>query len=299
MADSKKAKEESKITDTVDPVIASKYSDEISATAKKEIQGLILSIDDFWLKAKMLAVIDEHKELTNLLRKQFSSARISIASDKEGVGLPVQLELLLDFVKAYGIKEIDIPGATEAKEEEIKDSIFFLIHPRHYKAAVCCFEGLWVMSEGLEDKLTKRRIQRIDDKSKSILQKFNHAKEIRLGFNYAREKHYINFMRELIKQTGNLAFSKFKADYEEKNGLAGWEVAGWELINAIELDIQRFPELGDLVKNELVTRLNEAGVETRDISQYVSRCNFPVEAKMQKKYNLIEKLESASSKREK
>ena len=122
---------------------------------------------------------------------------------------------------------------------------------------------------------------------------FNHAKEIKLGFDFAIKKRYTYFMRELIEQTGDLAFSKFKTDYEEKDGLAGWEVAGWELINAIEMDIQLFPEFEEVVKEQLISRLNEAGVSTKDISQYVRRCNFPEEAKMQKKYALIEKLESA------
>ena len=67
--------EDSKIrgfADSIDPVIVNKYGNESSTAAQKEIQGLILSIDDFWLKSKMLAVINETKLLTNLLKKQFS-----------------------------------------------------------------------------------------------------------------------------------------------------------------------------------------------------------------------------------
>lgn len=298
MTDRKKDNEIVGFAETIDPMISRKYRNEISAAAQKEVQSLILSVDEFWQKLKMLAVVDEKMLVTKLLKKQFFTGNISIASDNHGVGIPAQLELLVDFVKAFGINELDIPGATNAREGEIIDSIFYLIHPRHYMAAVCCFEGLSVMTKGIEDKLAARRHQKIGDKAASILQKFNHAKEINLGFTYARDKHYTNFMCELIKHTGKLAFSKFKTDYEEKEGLEGWEVAGWELINAIEIDVQQFPELGDLVKQELVSRLNQAGVETRDISQYISKCNFSTDAKMEKKYSLIEKLETAQSKGE-
>ena len=279
------------------PVAAKKYRDK-ELKIQDEVRVLILSVADFWLKARLLAAVDERKILTRLVKEQFSAGRISIASDDEGVGTPVELEMLVDLVKAYHVKETDVPGANDAKAEEIKDSIFFLVHPRHYRAAVCCFEGMWLMMEAVEENLAPVRVRKIQDKAKSILQKFNHAKEIGLGFDFAKEKRYLNFMSELIKQTGELAFSKFKIDYEEKNGLAGWEVAGWELINAIELDVQQFPEFENLVKDELIARLNKAGVETRDISQYVRRCNFPNESKMEKKYELIAKLESAKTQNE-
>ncbi len=279
------------VFDSIDTALIEKYNLQTSPSVRQATLKLILSIDDFWLKVKMLAVIKEQETIYKLLKQQFIDASLTIVSKEDEIGIPIKLENLVDFVKETNLKESVIPGATVTKEEQIKDSIFFLVHPRHYKAAICCYEGMQLLIENIENKLAVQRVRKINEKSTGILMKFNHTKEIKQGFDYAMRKNYTHFMRNIIKQTGELACSKFKADYETKRGLEGWELAGWELINAIVIDIKQFPDFENIVQDELINRLNEAGVETHEIKQYISKCNFPENTKLKKKYDLIQQLE--------
>lgn len=272
--------------------LAKTFRTTVSPLNQKAVLTLILSIDEFWLKLKMLAAIGENKTILDLLNQKFINADVSIVSKEDEIGIPEDLELLVDFIKEYKIKETIIPGSTRSREEQIKDSIFFLVHPKQYKAAICCYEGMQLLTDNIEGKLIESRTRKINKKSAGILLKFNHAKEIKLGFDYAKEKNYVHFMRDLIRQTGELACSKFKTDYEEKKGLEGWELAGWELINAIYINIQEFPEFEELVQSALIDRLYDAGVRSQEIEEYIKRYNFPDSTNFKKKYKLIRQLEN-------
>ncbi len=282
------------VPDSIESDLAKAFRSTASPLDQKAVVTLILSIDDFWLKLKMLAVIEENKTILGLLNQKFINADVSIVSKKDEIGIPENLELLVDFIKEFKVKETIIPGSTRAREEQIKDSIFFLVHPKQFKAAICCYEGMQLLTDDIQGKLIESRMRKISKKSAGILLKFNHANEIKLGFDYAKEKSYAHFMRDLIRQTGELACSKFKADYKEKKGLEGWELAGWELINAFDISIQEFPEFEELVQSALIDRLYDAGVKSQEIEDYIKRYDFPDSTNFKKKYKLIRQLENGN-----